>query len=75
MAIEALVGLGIAIVLLVILLVIAWFALLIWALVDLLRSRNDPTWKILWVLVIALMPFLGVILYYLIGRRQRKKGR
>jgi hypothetical protein len=36
------------------------------ALVDCLKSSNSN--KIVWVLVIILLPFLGSILYFLIGR-------
>ena len=42
--------------------------LVLWimALVDCLKSNNSN--KIVWVLVIILLPFLGSILYFLIGR-------
>jgi len=39
------------------------------ALVRLLQSRVDPTTKIIWILVILLLPPLGAILYFLIGPR------
>lgn len=42
--------------------VVLWIA----ALVDCLKSSNPN--KIVWVLVIILLPFLGSILYFLIGR-------
>ncbi len=42
--------------------VILWIV----ALVDCLRSNNSN--KIVWVIVIILIPFLGSILYFLIGR-------
>lgn len=43
-----------------------------WALIDVLRSdfQNDTN-KIIWVLVILFVPFLGSILYFLIGRKQK----
>lgn len=43
-----------------------------WALIDVLRSdfQNDSN-KIIWVLVILFLPFLGSILYFIIGRKQR----
>lgn len=42
--------------------------LVLWivALVDCLRSNNPN--KLVWVIVIILIPFLGSILYFLIGR-------
>lgn len=46
---------------------ILWFVLWIVALVDCIRSNNPN--KIVWVIVIILLPFLGSILYFLLGRR------
>jgi hypothetical protein len=37
------------------------------ALIDCLRSSNPN--KVVWVIVIILLPFLGSILYFLIGKR------
>ncbi len=46
--------------------------LYIYALVDVLRSdfRGSNT-KILWVIVILLAPFLGVLLYLIMGRKDK----
>src|SRR3989304_6109137 len=53
-------------------LIIAAFAVfVIWTLVDMLTSKNDSSWKILWLLVIVLLPLLGSVLYYFIGRGQK----
>ena len=42
------------------------------ALIDVLKNEFDPQInKVIWVLVILLMPLLGAILYYAIGRAQR----
>lgn len=42
------------------------------ALIDILRSNfkgsND---KIIWVIVVLILPFVGSLLYFLIGRNQR----
>lgn len=42
--------------------------LILWivALVDCIRSNNSN--KVVWILVIILVPFLGSILYFLVGR-------
>jgi Phospholipase_D-nuclease N-terminal len=40
----------------------------IFALVDLLKSNTDTNTKILWAVIIILLPILGVILYFLIQR-------
>lgn len=43
------------------------------AIVEVLKSRADPLVKLLWVLVIWFVPLLGVILYFVIGRRSTGK--
>ena len=43
--------------------------LVIWALVDILKSRRDNTWKLIWVIVCLLLPLLGPVLYYFLGRQ------
>lgn len=44
--------------------------LVLWiiAAVEILSSRKSPGEKILWVLVILLLPLVGLIIYYVIGR-------
>ena len=42
------------------------------ALVSLLKSGADTATKILWVLVIVLLPLVGMVLYFLIGPGRRK---
>jgi len=48
------------------LLSIVWFVLWIVALVDCIKSSNPN--KVVWIIVIILLPFLGSILYFLFGR-------
>lgn len=36
---------------------------------DILRSNKDNEKKILWVIAVVLLPVLGPILYYVIGRK------
>jgi len=44
------------------------------ALFSLLKSTfKDSTSKLIWVLVILLVPVIGPIFYFIIGRRQRVK--
>jgi hypothetical protein len=40
------------------------------AIVDVLKSAVDTTKKVLWVLVILLFPLLGMILYFVIGKKK-----
>ena len=49
------------------------FILPIWALIDIIRSQfQEPNNKLIWVLVVLLLPFLGSILYLAIGRGQKR---
>jgi hypothetical protein len=42
------------------------------ALISALRSNfSDSTTKLIWVIVIIMVPFFGPIIYFIIGRRQR----
>ena len=43
------------------------------ALVDILRSNFEGNEKLLWVLLIIFLPFLGTILYFIIGRNKKVK--
>jgi hypothetical protein len=53
-----------------------WSALIlvldIIALVSLLKSSADTGTKILWALLIILLPLIGMILYFLMGPGRRK---
>jgi len=40
------------------------------AIVDCLQNQKDTQKKILWVLLILLLPLVGLILYYLMGREK-----
>ncbi len=42
------------------------------AIVSLLQSSADSGTKILWALLIILLPFVGMILYFLMGPGRRK---
>ncbi len=61
-------GGGIIITLLVILCI---FLLPLLALISALMSNFRGNDKILWVVIILFLPFLGSVLYFLIGRNQR----
>ncbi|AYL97538.1 PLDc N-terminal domain-containing protein [Mucilaginibacter celer] len=43
--------------------------MVIYCLIDIIRSTfKDPTNKIIWIIVVILMPCLGSVLYLVIGR-------
>jgi hypothetical protein len=47
-------------------------ALWIWAIVDIINSRfREDSTKIIWILLVIFLPFLGTLLYFVIGREQR----
>ena len=55
-----------------ILICIALFAVWIWTLVDIIQSQfRDSNEKLLWVVLVILLPFLGTILYFAIGSKNK----
>jgi succinate dehydrogenase/fumarate reductase cytochrome b subunit len=44
----------------------------IWALINILQSSAANDKKLLWVVVVVLLPLLGLILWYFLGPRDRK---
>ncbi len=53
---------------------IIWLIMLI-PLIDILRSSFPSTNdKLLWILIVLLLPVIGAILYFAIGRKQRIKN-
>ncbi|HUH93860.1 MAG TPA: PLDc N-terminal domain-containing protein [Casimicrobiaceae bacterium] len=43
----------------------------IWALINILQSSAANDKKLLWVVVVVLLPVLGLILWYFLGPRNR----
>ena len=39
------------------------------AIFDVIKSGMEPAMKLLWILLILLLPLLGMILYFAIGRK------
>ena len=46
------------------------FVLDIVAIVDCIQSPMETTKKLLWLLLILLLPFLGMVLYFLLAKRR-----
>lgn len=66
---EMLVGLN----LFLLFIIVGMFAIWIWALVDILTSKfKEDLMQIVWLLVVFFLPFLGVLLYLLIGRTMKR---
>jgi hypothetical protein len=50
----------------------AYFGLIAYCLVDIIRSQfKDPLNKLVWILVVLLAPFLGSILYLFMGKSNK----
>ncbi|NDK56853.1 PLD nuclease N-terminal domain-containing protein [Pontibacter fetidus] len=65
-------GIGPIEVVLLLLFAVVPFTLWLWAIIDLLLGNfSENTTKLIWLVVVAFIPFLGAILYLLIGRRQK----
>lgn len=47
------------------------FLLPVMALISILKNRFNDNDKLIWVLIVLLLPILGSILYFIIGRHQR----
>jgi hypothetical protein len=45
----------------------------IYSLIDILKSSFEKNNKIIWILVVLLVPILGSVLYIFIGRKQKLK--
>jgi len=44
----------------------------VWAIVNILQSAADTGRKVLWVVVVLVLPILGVILWYFMGPKTGK---
>ncbi|HCX22169.1 MAG: hypothetical protein CMB80_18865 [Flammeovirgaceae bacterium] len=48
------------------------FAVWIWTLVDIIQGEfKDNNEKLLWIILVILLPFIGTILYFAIGSKNR----
>jgi hypothetical protein len=44
----------------------------VWAIVNILQSAVDTGRKVLWIVVVLVLPILGVILWYFLGPKSGK---
>lgn len=40
------------------------------AVIDCLKSNKDTGKKALWIIIILILPYVGLILYYFVGKKQ-----
>jgi Phospholipase_D-nuclease N-terminal len=50
---------------------VAAFVFWLWVLIDILKSEFTGSNKIVWLLAVILLPLLGAVLYWFIGREQK----
>ncbi len=68
---TAAVGLGVGLLIFWLIFGIGGFILFLWALIDVIRRQfPNPNDKILWILLVILIGWLGPILYLIIGRKK-----
>lgn len=67
---EAAVGLFAGSVALMVIAGILLFILVVWAVYDLIRKDYPAEKKVIWLLIILVIPYVGAILYFLIGRNR-----
>ena len=54
------------------LVMIASIALVIWAVLDIIKAKNKDNFKVIWILVVVLLGLIGVAIYYFVGRKDKK---
>jgi hypothetical protein len=54
--------------------IVAAFVFWVWILIDILKNEFTGSNKLIWLLVVITIPFLGMVLYWFIGREQKIKG-
>lgn len=47
------------------------FVYYIYVLIDILKSEFTGNNKLIWLIIYFILPFVGVLLYFLIGRKQK----
>jgi hypothetical protein len=48
--------------------IVAWF----YSMYEIATAKNDKGWKALWLLVVFLLGIIGLVIYQMSGRKQRK---
>ena len=66
-------GLGILEIMVIAFLIIFIFLTAVWmrALIDVLKSEFKDNNKLIWLLTVILVPFIGAIVYFAIGKKQK----
>ena len=46
---------------------------IIWAWIDIARQDKDTGWKLIWAMLMLFLGLIGVLLYYMVEKSQRKE--
>jgi uncharacterized membrane protein len=65
---------GLALLLFFSIIIVAAFVFWLWALIDILKNEFTGSNKLIWLIVVIMVPFLGMLLYWFIGREQKIRG-
>lgn len=52
---------------------IIYFVYLIWAIVDIVKADKSSNWKLTWILIVLFLGPIGIIIYFLFGRKQKEE--
>lgn len=53
--------------------IVGLFAIWIWAMIDIITSKfKEDLMQVVWLLVVFFLPFIGVLLYLLLGRTMKR---
>lgn len=65
-------GLGIVEIIIILFFTVLPLVLLLWALIDIIRSNfKDSTTKLIWIIVVIFVPLVGSILYLVMRKGQK----
>jgi hypothetical protein len=70
---HAMIGIGMP-ELIVIIVILALIVLPLWALIDIVKTEFMGSNKVMWILIVLILPLIGSILYFVIGKRQKTCG-
>jgi hypothetical protein len=54
-----------------ILIIVSFVSLWGWALYDLISNDFKKNYKLIWIIVVVMIPILGAVLYFMNGRKQK----
>ncbi len=56
----------------IILAIVTALVFVVWAIVDIAKAKNKDEWKLMWILICLFLGLIGVLIYTIVGRSERK---